>query len=412
MLHHFAYPNILAREDKFVGCGRYAALLPREVPETGYERAVPNSPNKSTVRTIAEMLAPESFDSEREIYEAKDEHDAKYQGDSLDLAYLLVLVSRSRKLRWPDSKKDGDIWCTGSLDIRKDTPQLVRVDGKGFDIKLRAFLSEKNRDNLFIIPTANIRMEKHASLLEEKGVQVLSLRQFPSLKKRNVFEKKTILKVLGNEVELLADVLFEKPASESFDRRYFGKLALGLLLTFALLAGVLHFVPRLPPSDPPKVTSERVREKLTALAEGREADFFQLWTNKREFGIGDFISLHFQSDKDCYLVLINMTSGGDLIQLFPNTHSQNQRVRAKKKHTISGDHSDLKLKVTGPSGKEEILALISESPFEIIPIEWSLLEGTKDDQVLLNDIYENIQNAMTRNLTQKRISYSVVDKTN
>jgi len=37
---HFAYPNVKTSQGQFIGCGRYVALLPEEVPEgQGYELA-------------------------------------------------------------------------------------------------------------------------------------------------------------------------------------------------------------------------------------------------------------------------------------------------------------------------------------------------------------------------------------
>jgi hypothetical protein len=93
---HFAYPTVKA--DSYSGCGRYVALLSSQ-PREGYTVADPEPGEVSEITTAAALLAPESSDSEYEIYEMKDGPSVLSRGASLGLAYLLALISRSRRLR-------------------------------------------------------------------------------------------------------------------------------------------------------------------------------------------------------------------------------------------------------------------------------------------------------------------------
>lgn len=160
------------------------------------------------------------------------------------------------------------------------------------------------------------------------------------------------------------------------------------------------------------ISFDSVVRRTIALGEDRQADFLQLWVNKTEFRIGDPISYHFESEKDCYLTLLSLTAGGDFVQVFPNKFNPDQFVRAGETYTIPEDHSDIALEVTGPPGKEEIVVLASESPFDLFSEtfeEAPFFELRKEDQMLLNKIAENIQAAEKTSLAQKRISYSIID---
>lgn len=157
---------------------------------------------------------------------------------------------------------------------------------------------------------------------------------------------------------------------------------------------------------------DSIVKRVLALGQEREATFFRLWTDKSRFRIGDTISYHFQSEKDCYLVVLNVTCDGDLIQIFPNRFSLTQFVQARKNYTIPGDEADIALEVTGPSGKEQIVALVAKVPFDLFPATFDdqdFFQVDKDDQTSLEKISNNIQDMGKLNIAQKRMSYSIVE---
>jgi len=225
---HFAYPNASPTQGIFLGCGRYVASSldeppvdeppvdeppVDELPGNGYDMVQLNIPNIAQVSQAALILAPESSDSEQVIYEIKDPSPQRFIGESLELAYLLALISRSRQLGFQIST---DIWCTGCVGIGNGvTPLLTTVDVAGFDIKLRAFLSEGNNDKLFIVPAANVQ-PIHQVLFREHNASVLSLSQFQNL---TFQEEKVILKVHLNDLGLLTDTAFNKPAKSADEEK-------------------------------------------------------------------------------------------------------------------------------------------------------------------------------------------------
>jgi O-acetyl-ADP-ribose deacetylase (regulator of RNase III) len=213
---HFAYPNASPTQGLFLGCGRYAASALDEPPGNGYELVQLNIPNIAQVSLAALILAPECGDTGQVIYEIRDETRQRFIGESLDLAYVLTLINRSRQLKL---LINNDIWCTGCINMGYGvTPLLTTVDFAGFDIKLRAFLSEENEDRLFIVPAANIQ-PIHQVLFNDYGVRPLSLNQFVGIAVQDFFESKVILKVHLNELELLRNTIFNEPAKPASEEK-------------------------------------------------------------------------------------------------------------------------------------------------------------------------------------------------
>ena len=131
------------------------------------------------------------------------------------LSIYIAPISRSRQL----SLRSGNIWCTGCIMIYDGmTPLLTTVDFAGFDIKLRAFLSEENGEHLFIVPTANVQ-PTHEILFKEYNVRALSLDQFVKLAVRELPKEKVILKVHLNQLGLLTDTIFNKPVTPPHDEK-------------------------------------------------------------------------------------------------------------------------------------------------------------------------------------------------
>ncbi|OQX24226.1 MAG: hypothetical protein BWK80_21865, partial [Desulfobacteraceae bacterium IS3] len=169
-------------------------------------------------------------------------------------------------------------------------------------------------------------------------------------------------------------------------------------------------VPLPEPPEPPSFDS--VVKKVRELGKKKEAAFLRLWVDKVEFKIGDSVSYYFQSDKDCYLVVFNKTSAGELVQIFPNRFNPDSFVEANKKYSIPGEELDIALEVTGPPGRDEIVALVSDERFDLFSEnfdEQPFFEVSKKNQALLEKISGNIKMTEKLDLAQKRITYSIIN---
>jgi len=77
-----------------------------------------------------------------------------------------------------------------------------------FKVKLETFLSEKNKDKLFIVPEANILDE-----FENEDIKVITIKQFNIARYIESPEKKIILTLRAKELDLLVKKIFKPKLS-------------------------------------------------------------------------------------------------------------------------------------------------------------------------------------------------------
>lgn len=203
MMIRFAYPNV-DEFDCFIGCGRYLTTnAENPVLTPDYHPARPNVSHFSRITTAASIFAPEAFDSQKQVYEVKD-HPHAGIGESLGLAYFLSLIARSRHLRW--DHQDQDIWCTGVIGMNQGAPELKNVFRNQFDVKPRAFLDSPEA-RLFFLPLANLT-ETHQAQCAQTQVRCMTLPQIAGIPDHELFTRKIIVQLHGNELERLVAWLF------------------------------------------------------------------------------------------------------------------------------------------------------------------------------------------------------------
>ena len=210
MTFHFAYPNVLPRQEIFIGCGRYTVFAPDQSHPAEYKevQGAPNTPNRNNLKRAVQLLASESYDSTKTLFHKQDQQDKQYQGDSLDLAWFLAHILRTRKLR---HHAETDTWCTGVLHVDGSGPHLLDVDSAGFYLKLQAFLDPTNNDLLFIAPLANLE-PRARQMCRESGIQITRLGKNESFNLKTM-SSKTILAVAADELPSLLQFLYMPSAS-------------------------------------------------------------------------------------------------------------------------------------------------------------------------------------------------------
>jgi len=267
----FVYPNV-NDSDQFVGCGRYVTTTPDDPRLTiDYTIASPNVGHLSKITTAASLLAKESFDSDQEVYESRDDPVSPYLGDSMGLAYLLALIHRSRPTIWEKRDRSLDIWCTGTIEVAGDKPMLHNVYRNLFEIKLQAFLAD-DKDRLFIVPVANIE-PKHRQLCRQQNVRVLSLEQFTTSLRQEIDDRKSILQVHGDEIGVLVKTIFVPASTPSPGPAHQGR-------------GIASPQPEF---DVFLSYAQQDRTFVTHLAEYFTNEGLKAWLDEEQIDIGDHI---------------------------------------------------------------------------------------------------------------------------
>ncbi len=252
MTFHFAYPNVLPRQEVFIGCGRYTVSAPGKTPGAAYEEVhgVPNTPNKNALSRAVQLLAPESFDSRKVLFHKQDQQDKKYQGDSLDLAWFLTHVLRSSQLRF---RTKTDIWCTGVLQIDGSGPHLLDVEQSGFDLKLRAFLDATNKDLAFIVPLPNLTARARM-MCRKNNTRILRIDDITNndFKEPANHNEKKVFAVAADELQLLLKTLFSPPMVSQAKSRKATKIKWATLaLLLAIVTGIFSILPLKSTPDAP-----------------------------------------------------------------------------------------------------------------------------------------------------------------
>ena len=207
---HIAYPNASYAKQKFLGCGRY---LPFETDPKNSDYQ-PVSPDKTAEfpqidSLIAHQVAHDAAKEDRlYLYEKQDDPQALYRGSSKELAYLLARIACVRQFKLSFAH---DIWCTGSIGISNNAkyPALIQaVDSEVFQLKFAAFLAETNRDLLFVVPEADMTLERR-QLCETQGAQVWLLNEFQEFAQQPELTCKTLLAVQPDELFRLISLVFQ-----------------------------------------------------------------------------------------------------------------------------------------------------------------------------------------------------------
>ncbi|MCP4112543.1 MAG: CHASE2 domain-containing protein [Desulfobacteraceae bacterium] len=219
---HFAYPNIMNDELRYCG---FLTIFPSSCEdELKYSSENPDTNIRNILDCYKKLIKSPQIKT-GSVFERKDQGGREYQGPSMGLAYLLSFVGCHRPLRIP---VNNDIWCTGA--VSGDGSCFVeKVDADEFNVKLEAFL-ENETDNLFIVPEKNIN-ETNQNMISEGNADILTIKAF---KKRYAGRKnkKTILKVRGDELEYLTETLFAETRDFRIIRLTLAALLVSLIVYF------------------------------------------------------------------------------------------------------------------------------------------------------------------------------------
>ena len=95
----------------------------------------------------------------------------------------------------------------------------------------------------------------------------------------------------------------------------------------------------------------------------------KVWTSQKQYRDGDSIQIYIQGNRDFYARIVDITSGGDIMQLLPNDYRKVDFFKAGKVYKIPGEGDRFDLKVTAPYGEDQIVVYASEVPVGRVDME-------------------------------------------
>ncbi|MGA1824413.1 MAG: DUF4384 domain-containing protein [bacterium] len=91
-----------------------------------------------------------------------------------------------------------------------------------------------------------------------------------------------------------------------------------------------------------------------------------IWTDKKEYMIGDSLTIYVRSDMDCYVNILDIGTSGNPTLIFPNSLHKANFIKGGTTYSIPGDFFGFTIEVLGPTGVERIQAIATLEPFDLL----------------------------------------------
>jgi hypothetical protein len=129
------------------------------------------------------------------------------------------------------------------------------------------------------------------------------------------------------------------------------------------------------------------------IEEMHKNDFSVSFTSGKEndvYNIGDAITMTFSSDEDAYLTILDFTSSGQMLVLFPNKWVSDNHVKGGQEVKIPASGQKFSMKAGGPVGIDVVKAIATNNDVPIVDPDNQSLVGPfailKDAKTATRDI--------------------------
>ena len=162
----------------------------------------------------------------------------------------------------------------------------------------------------------------------------------------------------------------------------------------------------------PELSYDFIIDTLYYKEEKEHPFIIDIWTDKKEYTIGDTLTIYVRSDKDCYLSLLDIGTSGKLTLLFPNSLYKDNFIQGGKTYSIPGDFWGFSLKVLAPLGIERIKAIATLKPFSLVKskIYQGFYSLEKENVRGLRDIKVNMKTLSSMTWVQDYVEIRIVEK--
>lgn len=113
----------------------------------------------------------------------------------------------------------------------------------------------------------------------------------------------------------------------------------------------------------------------------------KVWTDKKHYKAGENINIFVQGNRDFYARIVDIASGGEIIQLLPNDFRIINFFKGGKVYRIPDKGDSFDLKVAPPFGEDRIVVYASEAPLGVVAME-SIGQGLRQ--------YRGLQKGLAR----------------
>ncbi len=159
-------------------------------------------------------------------------------------------------------------------------------------------------------------------------------------------------------------------------------------------------------------TYDLLVDKLYFSEEGDRRFNIDIWTDKKGYIIGDTLTIYFQSDKDCYVSLLDIGTSGKMTLLFPNSFYKDNFIKGGKTYSIPGDFFGFRINVSGPAGIERIKVIATPEPFPLAEGNTShgFYSFDREDKKGLRDLSVVSDNLSSKSWAQDYVEIRIYEK--
>lgn len=95
----------------------------------------------------------------------------------------------------------------------------------------------------------------------------------------------------------------------------------------------------------------------------------KVWTERKQYMQGENITVYVQGNRDFYARIVNISAGGEIIQLIPNDYRKVNFFGGGRVYRIPDKKDRFELKVSPPYGDDQIVLYASEAPLGEVATE-------------------------------------------
>jgi len=127
----------------------------------------------------------------------------------------------------------------------------------------------------------------------------------------------------------------------------------------------------------PEQGERSLRDTLKIIINPQSSFEVDVWVDREggTYYVGEKLTVYFQSNKNCYLTLLDFTPEGEVHQIFPNKWEQDNYIRAGELRQIPAPHLYPYFEIGGPPGEEIIKAIATTTDRRLTPGEVNYEEG-------------------------------------
>jgi TolB-like protein len=114
-------------------------------------------------------------------------------------------------------------------------------------------------------------------------------------------------------------------------------------------------------------------EKLVAMKPDRSSFGVKVWTNKKEYQIGEKLVFSVMAEKNGYLTLLDVNPKGNITVIFPNQFHRDNFIRAGVTYQVPSPKYGFEFNVGEPAGLERVKAIVTRNKISLLNL--NLNEG-------------------------------------